>query len=134
MPRELATDATVTGLKVLVVDDNEDATLTMGLLLEAHGYSVRTANDGQTALEQSALFDPDIVLLDLSLPLMDGYEIARLIREQRQRRTPAREPILIAVTGHSRPEDRERTRAAGFAHHLVKPVEFKTIQRVLSEA
>jgi PAS domain S-box-containing protein len=121
-----------TQLKVLVVDDNQDATVTMGLLLESHGYRVRTANDGRSALEQTKAFDPDVVLLDLGMPEMDGFEVARLILEHQRSCTPPRTPLLIAITGYCRPGDQERTRAAGFAYHLVKPVDFKTIERVLN--
>jgi PAS domain S-box-containing protein len=105
-------------LRVLVVDDNADAADLLGELLQVRGHDVRvvgTAPDALVALEQ---FPADVALLDIGLPGMDGYELARRIRER-----GAPNPCLIAMTGYGRPSDRERAREAGFDDHLVKPVD-----------
>ncbi|MFL6699374.1 MAG: response regulator [Vitreoscilla sp.] len=104
--------------QVLVVDDNVDAANTLGELLKAWGYEVTVAHDGPAAL--AALQDtlPDIALLDIGMPAMDGYELAAHLRFQ-----PGCEELpIIAITGSSSPEDVRRSRAKGFSAHLVKPV------------
>ncbi len=104
--------------QVLVVDDNVDAADTLGELLRAWGYEVTVAHDGPAAL--AALQDtlPDIALLDIGMPAMDGYELAAHLRFQ-----PGCEELpIIAITGSGRPEDVRRSRAKGFSAHLVKPV------------
>ena len=106
-------------LRVLVVDDNSDATEMLSGLLTTSGHTVATAADGQQALELLETFDADVALLDIGLPVMDGLELARRIRA----RKGAGAPLLVAVTGYGQAEDVARSRAAGFAHHLVKPVD-----------
>ena len=105
-------------LRVLIVDDNQDAAELLELALQNLGYVVQTAHDGLAALEVLERLGPDVALLDIGLPGMDGYELAARIRELHG----ARAPVLIALTGYGRDSDRERARAAGFHHHLVKPV------------
>lgn len=106
-------------LKILVVDDNVDAASSLSLLLEIEGHQLRTAFDGPQALHECERDVPDIVLLDIGLPGMDGYEVARRIRAM-----PAMaHAVLIAVTGYGQVDDVMRSRAAGFDHHLVKPIE-----------
>jgi signal transduction histidine kinase/CheY-like chemotaxis protein len=117
-------------LRVLVVDDNEDATASLGMLLEFRGNRVRTANDGVQAVEAAAEFRPDVILLDLGLPGIDGYEVARRIREQPW----SKETLLVAVTGWGQDVDRRRTREAGFDHHLVKPIDHDALGRILASA
>ncbi|MFM0322186.1 hybrid sensor histidine kinase/response regulator [Caballeronia glebae] len=116
------------GRRVLLVDDSVDAATAMALLLEADGFDVRTAHDAIQALALSETFLPQIVLLDIGLPGMDGY---RLAAEMRTRPATA-DALLIAVTGYGQAHDRQRSKEAGFDHHLVKPVAFAEIQRALS--
>jgi CheY-like chemotaxis protein/anti-sigma regulatory factor (Ser/Thr protein kinase) len=104
--------------RILVADDNHDAAEALSLQLQLAGHDVRTANDGLEALEVATTFDPDIVLLDLGMPKMDGYEAARRLRL----RPGAKRVRLIALTGWGQQQDRDRTAKAGFDAHLVKPV------------
>jgi CheY-like chemotaxis protein len=106
------------GRRVLVVDDNADAREALRLLLEDEGHEVRSAGDGPSALESAASFPPEVVLLDIGLPGMDGYEVARALRS-----IPGCErALIVAVSGYGQAEDRERSRIAGFDQHLLKPV------------
>jgi CheY-like chemotaxis protein len=117
-------------LRVLVVDDNVDATQTMSMLLKSYGHSVRTAHDGATAIDVALNFLPSVVLLDIGLPGMDGYEVAKRIRQQ-----PTLEDILlVALTGYGQEMDRETSLQAGFDYHLVKPADFRTVQQILAIA
>jgi signal transduction histidine kinase/ActR/RegA family two-component response regulator len=114
-------------LRILVVDDNPDLAETMGLILQELG-EIRIAHDGREALAIADPFRPDVVLLDIGLPVLDGYETARRIRAQ-----PWGAAIrLIAVTGWGQEADRERARAAGFDHHFVKPVDPLLLMRVIA--
>jgi CheY-like chemotaxis protein len=115
--------------RILVVDDNVDGAEMLSGLLQLDGHIVETVLTGAEALERIPSFQPDLALLDIGLPGLDGYEVAHRIRANR-----GGEAIqLVAVTGYGREEDRERVRAAGFAAHLIKPIEFSTLQRVLAE-
>ncbi|MBP1150927.1 MULTISPECIES: response regulator [Methylocaldum] len=113
------TDQDTKSKRILVVDDNTDAVESLALLLELEGHDVRTALDGPAALDLASEFRPQAVLLDIGLPGMDGYEVARRLRE----RPETREALIIAITGYGQQEDRALTKAAGFDHHLVKPVD-----------
>jgi PAS domain S-box-containing protein len=115
--------------RVLVVDDNNDAAMTLKLGLEAVGHIVVTAPDGPTALELARMFQPEVAFLDIGLPAMDGYELARHLRQ-----VPGIAPDLklIAVTGYGLESDRQRTLAAGFSAHLVKPVSFDSLADLCS--
>lgn len=113
--------------KILVVDDNKDAAKSLGLLLKLLGASVTVVNSGPEALESIASERPSVVLLDIGMPVMDGYEVARRIREE----DPHRELTLIALTGWGQEEDRRRTKEAGFDHHLTKPAEIHALQTLL---
>ncbi len=113
---------------VLVVDDNADAAESLALVLRAAGYEVRTAHDGPAALEAAAAARPDAVLLDLGLPRMDGYEVARRLRRQ----AGAAPPLLVAVTGYGQEENRRRAEQAGFDGYLVKPADPGEVQRLLA--
>ena len=115
--------------RILVVDDNIDGADMLAGLLSLDGHAVQTVASGPEALERLDDFHPDIVLLDIGLPGLDGYEVARRIRAD-ARRAGIR---LVAVTGYGRDADRERSRDAGFDAHLVKPVEFATLQRVIAQ-
>ncbi len=116
------------GRRILVADDNGDAAESLALLLRLLGNEVRTAGDGEQAVELEADFGPDVVLLDIGMPRLNGYEAARRIREQ----SGDREMLLIALTGWGQEEDKRLTREAGFDHHLVKPAEPAELQRLLA--
>jgi len=115
--------------RVLVVDDNVDVTESAMALLTLTGHEVRTANSGAAALSAADVFHPQLVLLDIGLPDMDGYEVARRLRMQRW----AAHALLVAVTGWGNETDRLRSREAGFDHHLVKPVDYGAVTRLLDE-
>ncbi len=115
---------------VLVVDDNEDSAEMLRALL-AGRYTTRIASDGEAALVAAAEFQPAIVLLDLGLPKIDGYEVARRIRAAEAEGPRA---MIIAVTGFGRDEDRRRSREAGFDHHIVKPVDTMQLISLLEAA
>ena len=114
--------------RVLVVDDNVDAATMLELLLRSLGHETRVVYDGASALKVAAEFHPDIVLLDIGMPGLDGYEVARRLRTMKDR--PRR---IIAVTGWGQPADRQRSHEAGFDRHLVKPVEASELARILDE-
>ncbi|MGC4082567.1 MAG: response regulator [Vicinamibacterales bacterium] len=114
-------------LQILVVDDNADAAEMLATFLEGSGHDVRTAGDGPAALAALDVRDADVVVLDIGLPVMDGYELARRIRER-----AGAVPTLIAVTGYGQVEDAERSRAAGIDHHLVKPVDTDALLTLLA--
>ena len=113
--------------RVLVVDDNRDAAESMGVLLEFLGASVKVAHDGPSALGVFAVQKPAVVLLDIGMPGMDGYEVARRLRALPE----GNDATLIALTGWGQDEDRARTRAAGFDHHLVKPADIEALRALL---
>ena len=113
--------------RILVVDDNVDAAQSLAAALEQVGHVSHVAYDAATALAAAEVFSPEIALLDLGLPEMDGYELARRLREH-----PRLRPVLIcAVTGYGRESDRERTAAAGFQHHFVKPVDLDVLVKAI---
>ncbi|HEX7378463.1 MAG TPA: response regulator [Pirellulales bacterium] len=114
--------------RVLVVDDQPDAAKTLAALLAHLGHEVRIAHDGSAALETAADFRPQVVLLDIGLPGMDGHEVARQLR----RRPELAGALLIALTGWGQDDDRRRSHAAGFDAHLVKPVDFAALQALLA--
>ena len=113
--------------RILVVDDNLDAAEMLEILLSGDGHQVRTALDGKTGIETLKTFQPDICLLDIGLPNMDGYELALILREMMPDLT------LIALTGWGQPEDRRRSNESGFNHHLVKPVDFETLRTLVEQ-
>jgi len=115
------------GLKILVVDDNRDAADTCAMLLEASGHHVQTAYTGRQALELARTFRPHALLLDIGLPDIDGYELARQVRAAPWGRTA----VLVAVTGWGQEQDRLRAVAAGFDQHLVKPISAETVDSLL---
>ncbi len=119
------------GLCVLIVDDNRDAADSLALLLDAAGDRALTAYDGETALTVAYAERPQVVLLDLGLPGLDGYAVAQRLRQHQQTELPALR--LIALTGYGDPESRQRSRAAGFDMHLIKPVDIATLQCLLAE-
>ena len=114
--------------RLLLVDDNVDAVESLALLLQADGHDVRTAHDGTSALALVESFRPDLIVLDIGLPGMNGYEIAQRIRA----RPEFGAPTLVALTGYGQQEDRKRARAAGFDHHFIKPADVGALQRLLA--
>jgi PAS domain S-box-containing protein len=116
--------------RILVVDDNQDAALTLAMVLKVDGYVVEIANTGKEALKLAQRLEPEIVLLDIGLPEMDGYEVARQLR---QLPLPL-DPLLVAITGYGQPEDRARSQEAGFDYHLIKPVNVAELLRLCAAA
>jgi CheY-like chemotaxis protein len=114
--------------RVLIADDNRDGAASLALVLELDGHVVRTANDGAEALEIASEFRPDILLLDLGMPRLDGYETARRAREQ----SWGHGVTIIALTGWGQPEDQRRVQEAGFDHHLVKPCSPNALRALLA--
>jgi CheY-like chemotaxis protein len=115
--------------KILVVDDNIDAAESLALVLRLCGHDVAIANDGPSALERANAFQPDVVLLDIGLPGMDGYEVAQRLRDR-----PGNSPLsLIALSGYGQEQDRRRAKEAGFHHHFLKPVEIEELFRVIAD-
>ena len=116
-------------LRLLVVDDNEDAAESLAMLLRLQGHEVRVAHDGVTALGVAVDFLPALIFLDIGMPGMDGYEVARRLRTM-----PAlQSTVLTALTGWGQAEDRRRSADAGFDHHLVKPPELKAVEALLAD-
>jgi signal transduction histidine kinase len=115
--------------KILVVDDNRDSAMSLSLLLELDGHDVRRAYDGLEALEIAEDFRPEVTLLDIGMPRLDGYGAARELR----RRDWAKGSLLVALTGWGQQEDKRMAREAGFDHHMVKPVDPDALRRLLIE-
>jgi CheY-like chemotaxis protein len=115
-------------ISVLVVEDNVDAALTLVDLLRLWGHQVEVVHDGAAAVEAALRYRPRVVLLDIGLPGMDGYEVARRLR----RAPETRGALLVAVTGYGQDADRTRSREAGFDHHLVKPVDLDGLRRLIA--
>ncbi len=115
--------------RVLVVDDNVDAAELLGEVLEMDGHRVTVVHDGTAALERMGAEEPEVIFLDIGLPGMDGYEVARRIRE----RAGGAGPRLVAVTGYGQASDRQRSREAGFDAHLVKPVELEQVRELVAD-
>ena len=117
-------------LRILVVDDNIDSAMSLAMLLNEFGHDVRTAHDGPTALEVALDCRPDVALLDIGLPGLSGYEVAKWMRQQ----SLLQKSVLVAMTGYGQESDRQRSQAAGFDHHLVKPVKFEKVLEILASA
>jgi CheY-like chemotaxis protein len=104
--------------RILVVDDNKDGADILAMLLQLMGHQTRVAYTGTEALEAANAYQPHVVLLDIGLPVMDGYEVARRLRQE----PTTASTLLVAMTGYGQQEDKHRSELAGFDHHLVKPV------------
>jgi len=121
-----AAQAQAPARRVLVVDDNQDAADSLAMLLLAQGDAVRTAYDGEEAVQMDEAFLPQIVLLDIGLPKMSGFDVARHIRA---RRGPG--VLIVAITGWGQEGDRQRSREAGFDHHFTKPVDIERLLELI---
>jgi len=117
-------------LRVLVVDDNVDTAESLVLLVKLLGHNVRMAHDGLVALQTAIDYRPNVVLLDIGLPGLTGYEVASRIREQ----ASLNGILLVAVTGYGQESDRLLALQAGFDHHLVKPIDFEKVRQILAAA
>jgi DNA-binding response OmpR family regulator len=114
--------------RVLVVDDNMDAADSLGTLLTVTGYEVRIAYDGPEAIEAADEFLPRVALLDIGLPKLSGYDIARHLRER-----CGESVLLVAITGWGQESDRARAREAGFDHHFTKPADFHKLLTLIDQ-
>lgn len=112
---------------MLVVDDNQDAADCLTALVRMWGHDACTAYEGLSALDLARSFGPQIVLLDISMPGMDGWEVARRLRQEH-----GRTPTIVATTGLGQDDDRKRSREAGFDAHWVKPIDLEALKRLLS--
>jgi CheY-like chemotaxis protein len=119
-----------TSRRLLVADDNEDFATSFAMILQAMGNEVKIAHDGLAALEVAAAFSPEVAFLDIGLPKINGYELARRLKAAPN----TRHTLLVAVTGWGQENDKRQASDAGFDHHLVKPVEPHQIQAVLLKA
>jgi CheY-like chemotaxis protein len=128
-PRAAARPAPVLGLRILIVDDNDDLGDVMRELLLLVGHKVEVARDGLAAVDLARIFSPQVVLTDIELPGIDGYEVARRLRAML-----GREVMLVAATGYDEPGDRRRAEQAGFDAHLAKPIQPEVLDRLLAQA
>jgi CheY-like chemotaxis protein len=116
--------------RILIVEDNEDSAMSLKMLLEALGYAVHMVHDGEAAVDASVEVGPDIILMDIGLPGINGYEAARRIRTDR----PEASLMIVALTGWGQEPDRRKSQAAGINHHLVKPLDLAELKRILEPA
>ena len=116
------------GFRILVVDDNHDSALSLAMMLSIMGHETRTAHDGESAVETAESFLPEVILLDIGLPKLNGYEVAQRIRENAW----GASMFLIAVTGWGQEEDRQRSSEVGLNVHMVKPVEPAALEKLLA--
>jgi CheY-like chemotaxis protein len=115
-------------LRILIVDDNVDTVLSFSMLLKETGNEVRTAHDGPTAVKIAMEYIPDVVLLDIGLPGLNGYEVAKQIRNQ----PSLKNVVLVALTGYGLESDRQASMEAGFSHHLIKPAKLEQVRKILA--
>ena len=115
--------------RVLVVDDNTDAADSLAMLLQVRGDEVRVAYDGEEALFAEQEFKPDVLLLDIGMPKLSGYDVARRVRDAR-----GPDVFIVAITGWGQEEDRQRAREAGFDHHFTKPVDYAVLLELIDKA
>jgi CheY-like chemotaxis protein len=127
--RESPVPGSIRALRVLIVDDNRDAADSLNLLLASMGQCVYVAYDGQSAISAAKAFKPEIVLLDIGMPQMSGYDVARALRAD----ASASKSALVAVTGWGQEADKERAKDAGFTYHFVKPISEDALRMILTE-
>jgi len=126
--RAMEAAVSATDRRVLVVDDNEDAADSLATLLNVMHYQVRVAYDGPEAIEAADEFAPAVALLDIGLPKLSGYDIARHIRSTR-----GEDVLLVAITGWGQEEDKRKAREAGFDHHFTKPADFEVLLQLIEQ-
>lgn len=119
----------LTKRRILVADDNIDAASSLGMLLEMMGHEVCIVHDGTEAVERAATFRPDIILLDLGMPQLNGYEACARIREQPSDKMT----LIVALTGWTQEDKKQRSQQAGFDFHLIKPVELPALEKLLRD-
>ena len=124
------TESAVTraGRRILVADDDHDSAESLAMLFELMGHDVRAAHNGLAAVDLAEMFRPDLIVLDIGMPGIDGYEVCRRIRQQ----SWGRSTVIAALTGWSRDEDKDRSEQAGFDHFLVKPVDPKALEDLIA--
>jgi two-component system CheB/CheR fusion protein len=127
--REPRADARPQQQRVLVVDDNVDAAESLRMLLGSEGRRIEVSHDGESAIEQARALRPDVIFLDIGLPGLDGYEVARRMRQIPE----LAGTLIVAMTGYGQPDDLKRSLAAGFDRHLVKPVDPDAIEHLLDQ-
>ncbi|MFH1159031.1 MAG: ATP-binding protein, partial [Pseudomonadota bacterium] len=127
-PETASKKAPLTGRRILIIDDNADASMTTQVLLELRGHKVQMAVDGPAGLKAAMIFKPEVILLDIGLPGMDGYEVARRLRGLPE----TRNVLLIAVSGYGQAEDLRKSKEAGFDHHLLKPADTNELQALIT--
>ena len=115
--------------RILIVDDNKDLATSLARLLGLLGHEVEVVFDGRKALEAARIYRPRVLLLDIGLPLVDGYQVARTLRQE-----GFHDILIIALSGYGQEEDRRRSREAGMNHHVTKPVDVKTIAELIARA
>jgi CheY-like chemotaxis protein len=116
------------GRRILVVDDDHDSAESLAMLIQLMGHDVRAAHNGLAAVDLAEAFRPDLIVLDIGMPGLDGYEVCRRIRQH----SWGQETVIAALTGWSRDEDRDRSEQAGFDHFLVKPVDPKALEDLIA--
>ena len=120
--------ASSAGRRILIVDDNAEAVKTTQMLLELWGHEIQTALDGPSGIKAAQIFKPEVIILDIGLPGMNGYEVAKCLRQ-----LPGTEKVLlIALSGYGQEEDLRKSKEAGFDHHLVKPADMDQLQALIS--
>jgi CheY-like chemotaxis protein len=118
----------LTGRKILVADDDQDSAESLAMLIQMMGHDVRAAQSGLAALDLAEEFRPDLIVLDIGMPGLDGYEVCRRIRQHEW----GQAIVIAALTGWTRDEDRDRSEQAGFNHYLVKPVDPKALEELIA--
>jgi signal transduction histidine kinase/ActR/RegA family two-component response regulator len=129
LPKPTAEPPTLTPRRFLIVDDSKDAAMSLAMLLKISGNETRIAYDGLEAVEAARQFHPDVVLLDIGLPKLNGYDACRRIREQQG----GKDMVMVALTGWGQEEDRRKSHEAGFDYHIVKPVDYQALMSLLAE-
>jgi CheY-like chemotaxis protein len=130
LPARSTQESAAQRLRILIVDDNRSAADMLAMILESDGHELFIAYDGQQAIQRAQTHQPDVIFLDLSMPVIDGYEVARTIRRQPR----GQEPMLIALTGWVQERDKQRAKEVGFDHHVVKPAKASDLRGILAHA
>jgi len=128
-PQSVEEPSMDTSLRILIVDDNRDSVTTLSMLLRRLGHQTFTAFDGEEAIAAARKFKPEVVLLDIGLPKLNGYEVCRWIRAQSENE----KVVIIAQTGWGQEETRKKTSDAGFDYHMVKPLDPNTLRKILAK-